>query len=412
MLRAGFDPQTRRAIARLANQHERLGELTDTFPGLLFVLATGAVRTSMRARAIDMIEAGRPLRAVAEEAGMPYWTRRLCAGAFGFPIHRLPSAPVLARRLSNVIPAGPIAQRAWFWAVHFATCAVGPEFGVWVGEQAARHPSRFRGAAGRMMLRQLSAWAWHSAQPQTQGYLLTRRRWTGDLGLRRAMEEAQNWHARVALARTLAERSGAPSWIREGEADGFAFVELKTIEDFLCESASMDNCLDQFAPHLAARDSQIFSIRVRGRPVADVEIGRHDGELTMPAVLQLRGVRNRRAGARIWQAAYAWLGSQRLSARRTTSRRPGTSRAGKAFDRAFWSDYFRALERADVPADLRCELIVAFDLDKAFPTRARMDKAAMLREGAECPVAASAGGCGGKAKPTARGQAPRSVAVA
>lgn len=376
VLRAGFDPHTRVAVARMARRHKRLGELTESFPGLLFVIANGCCSSSSRERAIAMVEAGRPLRAIADEVGLPYWTRRLSASAYAFPIHRLPTLPAHTRRLSNAIPAGPVAQRAWLWAVHFATCAAGEEFAVWVGEQAARHPNRFRGSAARMALRHLSAWAWHSSQPHTQGYLFVRRRWTSDLGLRRALEEAQNWLARVALARALAERGGAKPWVKPGEADGLSFVELTSVEDFLLESERMDNCLDQFAPHLTARDSQIFSIREHGRPIADVEIGRHECEVTMPAVLQLRGVRNRRAGARVWQATYAWLGAQRLTARRTVAKRGEGARARRAFDKAFWTDYLGALQRTELPADLRCEILVALDLDKAFPSRQARERPA------------------------------------
>ena len=106
----------------------------------------------------------------------------------------------------------------------------------------------------------------------------------------------------------LGELGGAPG--ARGSRHGLHFVALRTAEEFIREAAAMDNCLDQFADRLEQGSSRVFSIRKNGRSVADLEIGAHDEEPSMPAVRQLRGPRNRRARPQLWQAAYAWLGAQ------------------------------------------------------------------------------------------------------
>ncbi|MEL7047873.1 MAG: hypothetical protein AAFO75_02760, partial [Pseudomonadota bacterium] len=242
--------------------------------------------------------------------------------------------PEHGRQLSAVIPQAPLTARNWLWAVNYATSAGNDEFGVWIGEQAARHPSRFRGAPGRIALQNLTAWAWHANQPSTLGHAFLLRPWTPDMGVRRAMEEMCRWRGRIDLARTLALRKSSSRWARDGEAHGYTFQELITIDDFISEGGAMDNCLDQFSNQLTARESSVFSIRNNGRSVANVEIGRHDGEATMPAIIQLRGPRNRRASSRIWQATYAWLGSQKLTPRRVTTKRPNMRRSVLAFEQA------------------------------------------------------------------------------
>ena len=98
----------------------------------------------------------------------------------------------------------------------------------------------------------------------------------------------------------------------DGAAAGYNFVALRTVDDFVTESEALDNCLDQYADHLRAGATAVFSIRKNARSVACVEIGLHEAEVTMPTVVQLRAARNRRAPPEVWQATYAWIGSQRL----------------------------------------------------------------------------------------------------
>ena len=119
----------------------------------------------------------------------------------------------------------------------------------------------------------------------------------------------------VALAGAVAHEAfvvDAVAWLSEGSALGYEFVELRTIDDFIAESDTMDNCLDSFSEKLESGVSYVFSIRRNGSPVADIEIGVHPVEPTMPSIVQLRGPKNKRAHPEIWRAAYSWLGSQEL----------------------------------------------------------------------------------------------------
>lgn len=368
---AGFDPQARRDVAELAARDPRLADLATTFPGLLYALATGYGTPQQRAAALDKVLCGARLRTAAAEIGLPLWLRHVPATAFTFPLHRFPDGRTAARRLVSLLPPAPVSARSWLWAVHYATSACDEEFGVWIAEQANRHPGRFRGATGRMTLRHLTAWAWFSKTPGHQGHAFINRPWTADMGLRRAIEELGRWRGRIDLARALTQRPASARWIDEGDSNGFSFIELTGVQDFIDESVAMDNCLDQFANQLTVRDSQIFSIRQNGRPLANVEIGRHDSEATMPAILQLRGPRNRRAASRIWQAAYAWLGAQKIAPRRMTLKRTVAKRAIQAFELAFWSPYTAALNEAHLPEKMRDEILLTFDLPKAALAPAR-----------------------------------------
>ena len=131
------------------------------------------------------------------------------------------------------------------------------------------------------------------------------------MSFRRAREELATWRQRLRLIECLGPGIESP-WLADGIAFGFSFVALRTVDDFITESEVLENCLDQYADQLHGGLNAVFSIRKGTRRVACVEIGLHKEEVTMPTVVQLRALRNRRAPPEVWRATFAWLGGQRL----------------------------------------------------------------------------------------------------
>jgi hypothetical protein len=131
------------------------------------------------------------------------------------------------------------------------------------------------------------------------------------MSFKRAREELAAWRVRLRLVEALGTGIERP-WLADGQASGFEFVALRTVEDFIAESEALGNCLDQYGDQLDCGLTAVFSIRRAGRRVACVEIGLHEQEATMPRIVQLRAQRNRRAAPELWQATFAWLGTQRL----------------------------------------------------------------------------------------------------
>lgn len=351
-----FHPGVRKAVRDVVAAHPAAGELAVTFPALLFALATGFGGARKRARALRLIENGEPLREVADTLGLPWWTRRLPAGAFVDTLDAIPLDVEVARRIATEIPVDARIARLWLWGVCYGYHACGAEFATWVARILARHSSTFVGSKGEDRFSLLAAWAWHSNAPDTPGHRIMRRPWSSAMGLRRALEEAGVWQQRVALVLSL-EAGNSDDWIKEGEALGFEFVALKTPQEFISESETMVNCLDQYSERLEAGFSSIYSVRKNGRTVADVEIGRHAQEVTMPSILQLRGRRNRRAPAEVWRAAYAWLGAQPLKARYRSGGdqvEPDLARQ-KRVD--FWKPYLKAIETSAQTSRFRDSLL-------------------------------------------------------
>lgn len=378
-----FNPAYRRSLDELAGRGRAVADLADTFPALLFALATGHGTREQREAALALVECGKPLRSAAQALGLPLWLRRLPPEALTGPLNGLPDGPDMAQRISAYIPSNAEVARGWLSAVRLAALACHDGFALWTASWAAKHHRALTTDSGLETLIWLAAWAWHSGRPDLQGYRLLRRAWTPSMGYRRALEEVVVWRQRIGLALVLdghitPERLPQPG---DGHAHGYDFVALRTAEEFIGEADVMANCLDQFANRLAERYSRVYSIRRNGRTVADLEIGLHELEQTMPVIRQLRGVRNRRAAAEVWQAAYAWLGSQSLRPVQVKEPPAKISRLRVA-SRNLWQPYLSAV--GDGPAaDHFTAAVHAFD--KALASGAGCGRVRVVRQ-ADAPI--------------------------
>lgn len=346
---AAFVPSARKAILQLTSQSPAMADLAETFPALLYALTTGYGTLAARETATALIEAGAPLRHVAVALALPWWLRRLPAAALDGSLAGLPHNAELAQKLACAIPADPAIARCWLASVAYGCRAAGPGFGVWLGGWIGRANGCLM-PIGSDNLRLLAAWAWASQHAETRLGRLVRRRWSNAISPRRALEELCIWRQRVELAIYLAAREPTVS-LASGTAHGLAFVPLADAEAFIDEAARMDNCLDQYGARLALRRSHIVSIRRDGRPVADLEIGPHDEEPSMPAVRQLRGPRNRCAGAEIWRATYAWLGEQRFTA--LARHADGSFATRRTAAQELWRAYQRDVGPGLTPAEAK-----------------------------------------------------------
>jgi hypothetical protein len=334
-----FQPAYVRPIQALTASSDALEDLADSFPALLFAFATGYGTETRRAQAIALVRAGRPLREASEALGLPWWLRRLPAGAFSAPLCAVPDHPAFAAAIVDLVPPGVTQARRWLARVLEANACCHQGFALWTGRHYRASPL----PSDDTTFYHLAGWAWHGDQPGTPGFPILRRPWSLDIGMRRALEEMGVWRRRAELAFCLDPRAGE-DWVEDGTANGYEFVALRTIEDFLAEAEAMGNCLDQFADHMGSGATRVISIRRNGRRIADVEIGVRDRAVGVPEILQLKANRNRRAPPELWQATYAWLGSQPLGLVRVE---PGTAALRRCNRKAFWTPFLDSLAKPD-----------------------------------------------------------------
>lgn len=334
-----FCAAARPAIERLACTATSLEDLADSFPALLFALATDYGSAEQREMSIRAVLDGHPLREAANRLGLPFWLRKLPAASLQAPLINPPSDPALVARLVSLIPQTPGCAAAWLDRVLIAHHAGGAALTLWVAQEyrAAQPSSRSASFLGAL------AWAWFSTQGRgLRGESLMGVRWKPTIGARRAGAEAKLWRERLALDVCLGPGI-ADTWLQEASSGDLSFVALRTAEDFIAEAQAMDNCLDRYADRLVGRSARVFSVRREGRSIANLEIAPHEAEPGHPVIAQLRGPHNRRAPLDVWQAAYAWLGSQPLRLAEPRLRVKPASSVRRRRQLAIWQPFIDAL---------------------------------------------------------------------
>jgi hypothetical protein len=331
----GFHPTWRRRVARLAACAEPIADLADSFPALLFALASGHATGAQRKRARAHVEMGHSLKAAAQELDLPFWLRRMPAGAFTRPLPVIPGDTEFAVAVSSRLPSRREDAAIWFDRILFALAMIGRDFAVWLAVSGRMAPN----PSSDEDFQWLIAWAWHAVRPETRGAKLLRRPWSAALTWKRANEEIAIWRKRIDLAATLGHGI-RDSWFADGHALGLDIAALRTAQHFIDESVVMENCLDQYARHLMHGSVRVFSVRKQGRSVANLELALRPDDATMPGIVQLRGPRNRRVSTHVWQAVHAWLGSQPF---RALASEPADTASAEATLQALWRPYLETL---------------------------------------------------------------------
>ena len=333
-----FRPPFRRHIATLTSVSPALEDLADSFPALLFALATGYGNPQAREAAFAAIVRGRPLKEAASAAGLPLWTRRLPPSALVEPLPSLPGDEPFAQELLPRIPHDPSDCALWADRLFGALRMGGRDLALWIG----REPRLQSPATNDKSLQWIIAWAWASLTPDSPGHHILRAPWTPKCTLRKAIDEVAIWRKRVDLVGALADPRRDP-WFEDGQAGPYEIRQLKTVMDFIEEATTMENCLDQYASHLAYGRVRIFSVRRAGESVATFEVTIRSDQAGDVAITQVRGPRNRRASAALWQTITLWLARQERRSLRCLPVPQATARAALA---RFWQPYRAALEAA------------------------------------------------------------------
>ena len=364
-----FHPSYRRFVRDLSNCAPEIEDLADTYPALLFALSTGYGSAARRDHSFDLVCRGASLRRAADALGLPWWLRKLPPLAFTEPLPSFPAEDDYGLRISSLIPGAATATAAWLKRVAQAQEGAGTDYALWMARQVL--PANAPDEEFELM----AAWAWYSQQPALLGHRLLRRPWGADMSFKRAREELGAWRQRLRLSEYLGMGIETP-WLSDGLVSGFSFVALRTVDDFINESAALDNCLDQYADQLNSGQSAIFSIRRGERRVACVEIGLHGEEVTMPTIVQLRAARNRRAPPEVWQATFAWLGGQRLEPLSPERHAPKPLNR-LAARRQLWEPYLVYLDGNGRAQRFRCRILEP--LRSRAPRRARRGAPGAMR---------------------------------
>lgn len=344
-----FPQPYRKCIAGLTSCAPAVEDLADSYPALLFALATGYGTVRRRQGAFEAVVAGEPLKLAAALLELPLWLRRIPAQAFAQPLPILPCDEEFSVAAANRVPSYPRDAAIWFDRLLVSYRLVGREFSLW----CLREPRMLPPHTTDEDMQWLLAWAWASLTPDFAGHRLLRGAWTPAIGWKRARDEVAIWRKRIDLVGALAGETRDP-WLRDAQISGFDIVALRTVDDFVWESVAMENCLDQYAAHLAYGRVRVFSVRRDGRSIADVEVALKPDDSGAPCISQVRGPRNRRAAPTVWQAVHAWLAAQSFRPLEVSST---SAQATRDAFRLFWAPYVLAAEGAALPSHVLARVL-------------------------------------------------------
>ncbi len=334
-----FDPARRRTIRRLVQSSARAADLAAVFPGAIYAMAIRRGPATRRRRALDLVEQGAPLREVTHTLELPMWLRRLPPEAFAGPLGAVPASEMFSRRIVNHLPLRPAESALWLKSVIFAARACDEYFALWLASQPVFNesgdPERVFGL--------LAAYAWFSSAEISRGRTLIVAPWRPEMALDTAVCAAKSWFNRLRLVLQVRDGALADSWLEPGEAMGLSFVPLLDHADILAEAHAMLNCADQYADRLMRDKCRLFGVRRRGTRIATLEIGPHPREPGVLAISQLKARHNMPAASDVWQAAHAWLSSQK-----NLRRPPAIRTAAQSMHAATWESLmagYRARKR-------------------------------------------------------------------
>ncbi len=312
----GFTEPYRQTVEGLAEHSRYVNDLMLSFPGLLFALATGYGSAEVRNRAYSMICHGKNLRDVSETLNLPWWMRKLPPQAFEMPLEgKLPGSESFSKHIINLIPEQQFDLPVWLRKTIKAYQLCNESFALWVAGIPLLYTRIHEVCESDDTLELLAAWAWFSQNTGTEAHQLIQTLWHPNIGIHKALDAAKTWYNRAKLVLFIGEHGIEDCWLQGGRINGFDIVPLRTAQDFILESQLMNNCLDQYADQIRFHRVRVFSVRREGVPIANIEIGPHEDDRTMPSIEQVRGPKNRRVNPLIWQIAYNWMGQQNFSAR-------------------------------------------------------------------------------------------------
>lgn len=336
---ARFHPCHRARVRALAAQHSRLKDLAESFPALLFTLASPRVDLDPSV-AIAQVIAGMRLRDIAATAKLPMWLRSFAPESLAESIPVLPDSDLFRRRIGNLVPISRKDVSLWLRAVSIASCWGDDAIALWAArEWTCRPKSKVRCEDVLAALTRISLWAWHSkhSNPDHPCYPVTR--WTPCMTWKSASAARWEWWNSVRLYMSLGEAPLQSVWFQPMTIDGYDFVPLSNASEIVREGQVLQNCVRTYGDRLAHNWCRVWSMRRGGEPYAMLELSftRLD---PLPNIMQLLLAKNAPAPLEAWLVARRWLGAQDLRAaakqRIPWRQAPLDKRAWQALWKPYW----------------------------------------------------------------------------
>jgi hypothetical protein len=314
----------RYGIYRATAASHRALQLTDVFPALglaIFGLGSSRAKVNLIPEAKRLVEAGAPLRKIAELMGVPMAFRRVKPVAAHLAL-AVVDAFEDPRLIDAHTPESLKEMKLWFGCIYLAQ-NVGPDFIQWT----SRHATEIGGSLDEVtgILRDIADWVracYRASVPphirkailgdqmilRAQSEQFVHRQFNPDMSLATVTKLSADWHNAVAANMTGPHSEFPEPWCPGGESGGFDIVPITNSSDLYQEGKLMHHCAGTYAGQVHSGDCYIFSVRKDASPLATLQLVR--GERGV-AIGQFRGPCNAKPSKEVLRAVNCWLRAQK-----------------------------------------------------------------------------------------------------
>jgi PcfJ-like protein len=274
---------------------------------------TDAERRRHEAR--DLIEAGAPLRTIADLMGVPMAFRKIKPGAIDFTLSYIAHGAWDKRLVHAYMPDSLPRMKLWLNAI-LRSSDLGPDFVEWV----AKHSLEIGGTPNEVLnlLYDLKDWVRacnltggppqpdQSATPHGENFVV--RPFSPDMSLKTVTKLSADWHEAVASNMSGPSCEFPEPWCSGGESCGYGIFPIVSAADLYREGHLLHHCVGAQGHQVQAGEAYFYSIRKDNEHVATLELIKRNAGV---AIGQLRGSCNSRVSREVERAVGRWLRSQR-----------------------------------------------------------------------------------------------------
>ncbi len=293
----------RERMALFANITPAFADLLVSFPALAFALAThyGGKEDCQIAR--QLILEGLPMLKVADAYGIPRWLRKLPPQAMARHLPSFPSDKKFNRMIPNLVPKEIGKSVLWFeWLCH-ALELEGAEFAQWIARQKIYDGED---TPSIRVLKPLSLYYWHS---QNRGLdRLLEDFWYQKMSLECAASECRYWLQEHIQEYISGDEEILDPWLAPQKVMKHDFIPLYNQKELTEEGRLMNHCVGSYFEDIIGNTSRIFSVRLKGRHVATVEVCPKFSNPAHVEINEFKGNSNADVPKKVRHVTDYWLG--------------------------------------------------------------------------------------------------------
>lgn len=331
-------------IYRAAALSSRALQLAVTFPALAFaiifvdeqsiyvpeLLKAGnsdferhlADKKRIGSEAAALVEAGAPLRKIADLMRMPMAFRKIKPGAADWTLASIVHSAWDKRLIHAYMPETLPRMKLWLEAI-WRFSNLGPDFVEWV----AKHVFEIPGSDDRVIseLFEIKDWVWASKLacipqhmrdrfpaapdfPSSRGEEFVVRPFSPDMSLKTVTRLSANWHEAVANNMVGPNYDFPEPWCNAGQSCGYEIIPIANSGELYREGHAMHHCVGTKCDQVRNGSVYFYSVRKGQERIATLELVKHDAG---GAIGELRGPCNSQVPKEIVRAVRSWLRSQR-----------------------------------------------------------------------------------------------------